>query len=275
MDMLRCDICGGSLMMQAGGKTAVCDSCGMQYSVERVREKVQEIRGAVRVEGAVQARQTGTDDDVAQWRMLVRKYYDAGDFQAANQIVKKILEAIPTDAEANQMYDELQVLKYMEIKNGILVKYTGLAETLTIPGCVKEIGAGAFEYNRTLESVCIPESVVTIGSNAFYGSDLQSLHIPESVIGIGGQAFDSCRRLKSVTIPERLIREEIFGHTFDNGDCYLEGCPWYAEYRHAMEERKQVEWRKKDGRCQYCGFKFSSGLFGPIKCKNCGRPKDY
>lgn len=126
MDKLCCDICGGTLVMQAGGETAICDSCGMQYSIERMREKVQEITGTVRVAGPVQARQTGTAEDVAQWRTLVQKYYDAGDFQAAEQVIKKILEAVPADAEASQMYDDLQVLKYMEVKNGVLVKYLSL-----------------------------------------------------------------------------------------------------------------------------------------------------
>ena len=74
MAMLVCDVCGGNLQMDAGGKTATCQFCGMQYSVERMREKIQEIRGTVKVEGSVQARQTGTTEDVEQWRVLMHKY---------------------------------------------------------------------------------------------------------------------------------------------------------------------------------------------------------
>lgn len=119
MSKLQCDICGGSIVMQGGGQLAVCDSCGTQYSVERMREKVQEITGTVRVEGSVQSRQTGTNDDVEQWRALVKKYYSVYDYKAAEQIVKKILEALPTDIEANQQYDELRVLRQMEIDAGV------------------------------------------------------------------------------------------------------------------------------------------------------------
>lgn len=36
--MIKCDLCGGSLMMDAGGKYATCQSCGMDYSIERVKE---------------------------------------------------------------------------------------------------------------------------------------------------------------------------------------------------------------------------------------------
>lgn len=40
MAALVCDLCGGKLVMGAGG-IAVCDSCGMEYSTERMREKVK------------------------------------------------------------------------------------------------------------------------------------------------------------------------------------------------------------------------------------------
>lgn len=34
----KCDLCGGALIMGAGGQSATCKTCGMEYSVERVRE---------------------------------------------------------------------------------------------------------------------------------------------------------------------------------------------------------------------------------------------
>jgi len=48
MAALVCDICGGKLVMGAGC-VAVCDSCGMEHSRDRMREKVQEIKGTVEV----------------------------------------------------------------------------------------------------------------------------------------------------------------------------------------------------------------------------------
>lgn len=286
-------------MVQPGGQVAVCENCGVRYSIGRMREKVQEITGTVRVEGAVQARQTGTEDDVSQWRSLLDKYYAAGDFQAAESIVKKILEAVPSDEQANKIYDELQVLKFMEIKNGVLVKYTGLSETVTIPSCVKEIAYRAFEsctalkhvyipesvthigrqafYLSGLQSIIIPESVTHIESQAFYYSGLQSVVIPNSVISIGEGAFN-CSCLESVTIPDRFDDEKkvrIFGHreTDEYGFYeYSSYCPWYNRYKRDMDEKHQIEWRKSEGRCQYCGWRFS--VFTG-KCKHCGKPKDY
>lgn len=53
MAVLQCDICGGKLKMSSG-EVAVCESCGMEHTKERVQEKVQEIKGIVQVEGSVQ-----------------------------------------------------------------------------------------------------------------------------------------------------------------------------------------------------------------------------
>jgi alpha-tubulin suppressor-like RCC1 family protein len=48
MAALVCDVCGGKLVMGTGGM-AVCDSCGMEHSKDRMQEKVQEIKGSVEV----------------------------------------------------------------------------------------------------------------------------------------------------------------------------------------------------------------------------------
>lgn len=52
MAALQCDICGGKLMGRPGG-IFECDSCGMQYDTAWAKEKIQEIKGTVKVEGTV------------------------------------------------------------------------------------------------------------------------------------------------------------------------------------------------------------------------------
>jgi len=49
MAAITCDICGGSLSMDASGDFAVCDSCGMKHTKDRLRTKAQEITGTVEV----------------------------------------------------------------------------------------------------------------------------------------------------------------------------------------------------------------------------------
>ena len=57
MAALQCEICGGKLIGKPGG-VFECDSCGMEYSTEWARAKVQEIKGTVKIEGPVEV--TGT-----------------------------------------------------------------------------------------------------------------------------------------------------------------------------------------------------------------------
>lgn len=50
---LICDVCGGQIEMQLGGK-GICTSCGTPYSAEIIKDKIQEIRGTVKVDGPVE-----------------------------------------------------------------------------------------------------------------------------------------------------------------------------------------------------------------------------
>ena len=51
-------------------------------------------------------------------------------------------------------------------------------------------------------SYAVPDSVTSIGSNAFYWCDnLTSIYIPDSVTSIGHSAFEFCRNLTSIDLP--------------------------------------------------------------------------
>ena len=69
---------------------------------------------------------------------------------------------------------------------------------------VTSIGAGAFSYcHNAITSITIPNSVISIGSNAFYRCEgLNSIAIPYSVTSIGSNAFGDCSGLTSVHITD-------------------------------------------------------------------------
>lgn len=117
--------------------------------------------------------------------------------------------------------------------------YTNTKElkTVTIPGCITEIGDYAFSQCKNLErvemlygvkninfrafencnrlrEVIIPESVTSIGTQVFMGCDvLKNIVIPNSVTELGNGVFDGCVNLKSVKLSSGLtkISEGTFG----------------------------------------------------------------
>lgn len=82
--------------------------------------------------------------------------------------------------------------------------YTGSRTRLDIPDKkdgkpITAIGDKAF-YNTGVSSVSLPQSITTIGANAFGKcSALESIAIPDAVTSIGENAFSECSRLRAVT----------------------------------------------------------------------------
>ena len=80
-----------------------------------------------------------------------------------------------------------------------------LVTELVIPDSVTSIGDDAFYGCTSLTSVTIPDSVTSIGDGAFYGcSSLTSVTIGNSVTSIGDYAFCYCYSLTSITIPDSV-----------------------------------------------------------------------
>lgn len=88
--------------------------------------------------------------------------------------------------------------------NGVLQEYYGSSSVITIPDDVVEIDDQVF-WGDQLTSVQMPVGLQRIGFGAFYCNDFQSIIIPDSVKEIGGWAFNTCTNLETVSLPAELI----------------------------------------------------------------------
>ena len=114
--------------------------------------------------------------------------------------------------------DEDDVEGEFVIKNGVLIRYIGDSKNVVIPGTITEIEDEAFcsfFCKMCLTSVVIPDSVVKIGTKAFYSCGvLNSIVIPDSVIEIGELAFSNCSALTSVKMSKKI---EFIGFSVFSG----------------------------------------------------------
>ena len=90
-----------------------------------------------------------------------------------------------------------------------ITKYRGKGGKVNVPPTiggrkVVEIGSGAFVYCSSLTSIKLPESVTSIGDEAFMYCSLTSIKLPEGVTSIGNYAFDGCYSLTSISLPESI-----------------------------------------------------------------------
>ena len=92
-------------------------------------------------------------------------------------------------------------------ENGMII--TGLKpygkslEHIVIPPTIGSriitaIGDDAFKNNNVMTSIFLPETIITIGTGAFSGTDIASIIIPESVTNIGDGAFSNCIALVTI-----------------------------------------------------------------------------
>ena len=82
-----------------------------------------------------------------------------------------------------------------------LIAYIAKETNYTIPNSVTTIGEDAFWGCESLSNINIPNSVKTIGDLAFLGcKSLTNINIPNSVKTIGNLAFRNCKSLTTINI---------------------------------------------------------------------------
>lgn len=90
MATLICDLCGGKLVMGSGG-VATCDCCGMEYSADRIREKLQEIKCAAPVDNT---------QLIDNYMRIAQNAYKSNNKAEAESYCNKIIEITPSHQQA-------------------------------------------------------------------------------------------------------------------------------------------------------------------------------
>ena len=89
--------------------------------------------------------------------------------------------------------------------SAVITSYTGKAEKLAIPSeldghTVKGIGNYAFGYCFSLTSISLPDSITTIGDNAFTYCSLTTIALPDSITILGTNPWKGCKNLDAINI---------------------------------------------------------------------------
>lgn len=105
------------------------------------------------------------------------------------------------------IWNTVEITYYPSWKNvngwPVNVEYKGVKYYIT------SIGKSAFQDNKNLTGVCIPDYVTKIDESAFQNCvNLSTVYLPENLKTIGKMAFFFCSALKEVALPEGL---EVIG----------------------------------------------------------------
>jgi hypothetical protein len=117
-----------------------------------------------------------------------------------------VMAIIPVYAQQYDSEKDFEIDWDKNVKDGVIItKYIGTKKEVRIPPSIQNypvtgIGGNTFSGNKNITKVTIPDSVISIGKEAFFGTGLNSIIIPNSVTSIGETAFGSCSSLNSITI---------------------------------------------------------------------------
>lgn len=108
------------------------------------------------------------------------------------------LETMSVDAD-NSTYDSRNNSNAIFLKHDNILVFGCKGTKKEIPEGVVSIGENAF-YGSGLSEVTLPSTLTTIEESAFYNCELTSVNIPDAVESIGDNAFSLCSKLETINI---------------------------------------------------------------------------
>lgn len=243
-DSLSMDEVSGNIRILENNSKAQIDEAGTIVGI-RISGKyiaitgvVKEVKDSIVVPAKIEGYEVITIDSFAfsntkaktiEFESGIRKI-DSKAFYGNSKVVKISIPASVTTIGQNALGNCANLLeinvdkgnKDYKLEGGILYNYeiTSLIrypagrknETLTLPDTVIKIEDGAFSMSKNLAFIIFPNSLKSIGYEAFAGCSLLSIEIPQTIDELKAYAFADCYRLYSITIPKsvRVIPEGAF-----------------------------------------------------------------
>ena len=115
-------------------------------------------------------------------------------------------------------YENIVIPEYLENNRILTSQYYGYKQKITMiydnvfsAETKYNVNTGKYEpkyndYAQYLTSIALPNSIETIGAEAFYGTPLTQIVLPDSVVDIGFGAFKYCTNLTSITLLSKKIK---------------------------------------------------------------------
>lgn len=247
MTELKCDICGGKLIMQANG-LAKCESCGMEYSKESLRGKAQEVTGTVKVDGSVETVHGESEKE----RLLENAdvYLSLGKGTEAYEIYNQVTRNYPSDyrgwwgrCKANNYRDDdafLTVLQLIgenhqrtDICSEYFANWNGLSS--------KWKSAGKIEITEFISAVITESHRVMLPAPAEINAQMQRCYIQDQKLLMkrldSGEVFLSIQA-KTTTRWEFVGFEELLKLPDNNPwkEYYLKGRALAKEMRQLLNK---------------------------------------
>ncbi len=209
MAKVFCEICGASLVSSRYSTLYTCEKCGMKYTRTKVRKMLA--RGP-----RFRTATIGEPEELEKWYQEMDRHIGNENLKDAEDVAHRILEIDPDDEKADAFLDSLLKLKKeFLIERGILIKYSGDDEELTIPVGVTEIGEKAFSNHAELKKIVVHNGVRSIGEEAFSGcTNLKQAVLPDTLHFVGYRAFADCVKLEQVNLEDsvRFLGNYAFYH---------------------------------------------------------------
>ena len=131
--------------------------------------------------------------------------------------------------------------------------FSGCSVDVVFPESLIMIEEDAFYYCTGLESVVLPEGIVSIGDEAFLGASLKDIYLPNTIEYVGNYAF-TYSDLQKVSVPDKA---------FYIGDmCFA--CPVNPEIRLEIYEVRDAEVNMKETQDAQVWHKYFNGSVEPI-----------